>query len=318
MPAQRRSHPSAVSAVLFTRLAALLLALILTPTASWACACGCGVFDVGTSSLFPGCKGATAFVETDYLDQTRNWSGASRADPAGNDDKNVRSEFFVLGGQVMFSRSWGVMAELPVTSRHFVTAESGAPQAFDHTALGDVRLMGVYSGFSKDMSTGLLFGLKLPTGDYTSAGFDRDVGIGSGTTDSILGGYHLGAITKDAAWTYFTQAIWQHAFAERAGYRPGDEVDGAIGVYYEPGAVGNRLALVPLLQLLGSWRGRDSGSEADPPNTGYSRLLIAPGIELKAAAWKLYADVELPIYQRVNGDQLTAPALFKVILSRSF
>ena len=89
----RRSYPLTASVVLFTRLAALLLALVLAPTASWACACGCGVFDVGTSSLFPGCKGATAFVEADYLDQTRNWSGDSRADPAGNGDKNVRSAF---------------------------------------------------------------------------------------------------------------------------------------------------------------------------------------------------------------------------------
>ena len=297
---------------------ACLLFLISIPATSWACACGCGVFDVGGSSLFPSCTGGTAFLEFDHMDQDRNWSGTARAPDADNDDKEIRSDFALLGGQYMFSRSWGVMAEVPVTSR-FVTTDDGAgPESVRHTGLGDVRVMGVYSGFSKDMSTGLLFGLKLPTGDYTSAGFDRDVGIGSGTTDSILGGYHLGAITKDAAWTYFTQAIWQHAFAERAGYRPGDEVDGAIGVYYEPGAVGNRLALVPLLQLLGSWRGRDSGSEADPPNTGYSRLLIAPGVELKAAAWKLYADVELPIYQRVNGDQLTAPALFKVILSRSF
>ena len=307
---------SPIPAVLFAGLVAL--ALFLTPSASWACACGCGVFDVGTASLFPGCKGATAFVEADYLDQTANWSGTSRAAPATNDDKNVRSEFFVLGGQVMFNRSWGVMAELPVTTRHFVTAKSGPPETFDHTALGDVRVMGVYSGFSKDMSTGVLFGLKLPTGDYTYAGFDRDVAIGTGTTDLILGAYHLGAITRDASWTYFAQATWQHAFDERAGYRPGDDLNGAFGVYYEPGQVGGRLAVVPVLQLIGTHRRPDSGPESDPANTGYSRLLIAPGVEIKAAAWKLYGDVEFPVYQRVNGDQLVAPALFKMILSRSF
>ncbi len=298
--------------------AACFLFLALAPAAGWACACGCGVFDVGTSSLFPGCTGGTAFIEYDHMDQDRNWSGTSRAPDTDNTDKEIRSDFAILGGQYMFSRSWGVMAEIPVTSRYVVTDDGAGLEHARHTGLGDVRVMGVYSGFSKDMSTGLLFGLKLPTGDYSHADFDRDVGIGSGTIDSILGAYHLGAITKDAAWTYFTQASWQHAFAERAGYRPGDEVDGAIGVYYEPGAVSNKPTLVPLVQLLGSWRTRDSGSEADPPNTGYSRLLVAPGVELKAAAWKLYADVEFPLYQQVNGNQLTAPALFKVILSRSF
>ncbi len=298
--------------------AACLVFLTLIPAASWACACGCGVFDVGTSSLFASCTGGTAFLDYDHMDQDRNWSGTGRAPGADNDDKEIRSDFVTLGGQYMFSRSWGVMAEVPITSRYVTTDEGAGPESFRHTALGDIRVMGVYSGFSKDMSTGLLFGLKLPTGDFTYANFDRDVGIGSGTTDSILGGYHLGAITKDAAWTYFTQATWQHPFAERAGYKPGDEVDGAIGVYYEPGAVGKPVdpgpaaAAARLLAQPGRWtQGRSA----------QHRLFAAAdraGIELKAAAWKLYGDVEFPVYQQVNGDQLTAPALFKVILSRSF
>ena len=298
--------------------AACLLILILAPAAGWACACGCGVFDVGTSSLFPSCRGGTAFLEFDHMDQNRNWSGTSRAPAADNADKRIRTDVFTLGGQVMFSRSWGVMGELPVWNRSFSTDDGPGVQTFRHAALGDVRLMGVYSGFSKDMSTGVLFGLKLPTGDFTYPNFDRDVGIGTGTTDLILGGYHLGALSKDAAFTYFAQATWQHALAPRAGYRPGDDVNGAFGVYYEPGAVGDRLALVPLVQLIGSHRNRDSGTQAVPEDTGYTRLLVAPGMEVKAAAWKLYGDVELPIYQQVNGNQLTAPVLLKLILSRSF
>ncbi len=301
-----------------TLFAAVLIAILAGPSASWACACGCGVFDVATSSLFPACEGGTAFAEFSYMDQNRNWSGTSRAPAADNSDKRIATDFFTFGGHYMFNRKWGVMAEVPVWRRTFTTDEGGGAETFDHTALGDIRLMGVYSGFSADMSTGVLFGLKLPTGDYTYAGFDRDVAIGTGTTDLILGAYHLGAITRDAAWTYFAQASWQHAFARRAGYRPGDDVNGAVGIYYEPGSVGDRFSVTPLLQLIGSHRLRDSGPQADPDSTGYSRLLIAPGVELKAASWKLYGDVELPVYQQVNGDQLVAPALFKLILSRSF
>ena len=299
-------------------LLAVLFALILTPSASWACACGCGVFDVGTSSLFPGCKGGTAFLEYDHLTQNRNRSGGGEAPAADNPDKRIASDFVLLGGQYMFTRSWGVMAEIPVTHRDFTTDDGTGAQTFRHGALGDIRVMGVYSGFSKDMSTGVLFGLKLPTGDFTYPDFDRDVGIGTGTTDAILGGYHLGSITKDAAWTYFMQATWQHAFAARAGYRPGDDFNGAFGVYYEPGSVGDKLAVTPVIQVLGSHRNRDSGPNADPDNTGYDRVMIAPGVELKAKAWKLYGDVEFPVYQTVNGDQLVAPAMFKLILSRSF
>ena len=205
-----------------------LLCLLLAPAAGWACACGCGVFDVATSSLFPSCQGATAFVAFDRMDQDRNWNGTGRAPAAANADKRITTDVYTLGGQVMFSRSWGLMAELPVWNRRFTTDDGSGSQTFRHAALGDARLMGVYSGFSKDMSTGILFGLKLPTGDFSYANFDRDVGIGTGTTDAIVGAYHLGALTKDAAWTYFAQAAWQHAIAARAGYRPGDDVNGAI------------------------------------------------------------------------------------------
>lgn len=39
-----------------------LMAVVLMPGAAWACACGCGVFDVATSSMFPEGSGGTAFV----------------------------------------------------------------------------------------------------------------------------------------------------------------------------------------------------------------------------------------------------------------
>lgn len=35
----------------FVSAAVLASAIALAPTASWACACGCGIFDVGVMSL---------------------------------------------------------------------------------------------------------------------------------------------------------------------------------------------------------------------------------------------------------------------------
>ena len=45
--------------------AVLLFAMLVAPSVGWACACGCGVFDVGTSSMFPEGPGGMAFVEYD-------------------------------------------------------------------------------------------------------------------------------------------------------------------------------------------------------------------------------------------------------------
>ncbi|MFI4920657.1 MAG: hypothetical protein ACHQAZ_03325, partial [Gammaproteobacteria bacterium] len=174
------------------RLVPLLSALVLSllcATQAQACACGCGVFAVGTSALLPNATGGTAFLEYDFLNQTQNWSGTSAAKASDNDDKNVRSDFYTTGLQYMFDRDWGINLEVPYTDRLFITEDGGSLQSFHHDALGDVRVMAMYSGLSDDMSTGLSFGLKLATGDYTYTGIDRDTSIGTGTTDLLLGAY---------------------------------------------------------------------------------------------------------------------------------
>lgn len=280
-----------------------------------ACACGCGVFDVGTSSLFASGSGATAFVEYDFMNQRQNWSGSSEAPAAANDDKKIRTGIVTLGGQYMFSREWGVTAKLPVWTRHFETADSGSLETSDHTALGDVRLTAVYSGLSDDMSTGLVVGAKLPTGDSSYAGFDADTEIGTGSTDLLLGGYHMGALDEDGAWVWFGQAIVSVPVLHKAGYRPGGEVNAALGAYYDDWWIGGDTKLAPVLQVIVSHRAKDGGTDADPPNSGYDRMLVAPGIEFSTGVWKLYGDIELPLYQDVRGNQLIAPEQFKLILS---
>ncbi len=221
----------------------------------------------------------------------------------------------------MINRDWGVMVEVPLTDRTFRTEnDAGTGVAtFNHTALGDVRLMGVYTGFSQDMSTGLTFGVKLPTGDWRYGGFDRDTSIGTGSTDLLVGGYHQGAITSDHRWNWFAQVLADLPLATQGGYRPGNEVDGAAGVSFSAGALaGGKVRITPLLQLLGSLRAVDSGPQANPDGSGYQRLMLSPGVEVRAGKWRLYGDVEVPLRQRVYGDQLVAPALFKLIVSRGF
>ena len=290
----------------------------LAPAPALACACGCGVFEVGTASLFATDHGGTAFLEYDFMDQDHNWSGTSSAPAGNNDDKDLRTDFFTAGAEYMFNSSWGVMAEVPVWNRYFKTDDGLGIDSFEHAALGDIRLMGIYSGFSDDMSTGIKFGVKLATGDWKYPNFDRDTEIGTGSTDLLLGAYHFGALTNDDAWVWFGQASLDQPIATQGGYRPGWEVDGAVGVTYDGLTVGGDIKVAPVLQLVGSHRDHDSGPQANPDDSGYDRLLVAPGIEVDVQNWKLYGDVEFPIFQNMNGNQLAAPALFKLIVSRSF
>lgn len=310
------------------------------PNEGWACACGCSVFDVGGTSGLPieNDHGGRVFLEWDHSDQNRNWSGTSSAPAANNADKRVLTDWLRLGIQYMFNREWGVMATLPYANRSFTT-DNNPPGPFNtyHVSdLADLEIMGMYTGFSKDMSTGLIFGLKLPTGNYTAPGFDRDTQLGTGSTDLILGGFHRAMLTGDNAWQYFSQVRaliplqTRSAFNADLGtdgtYRPGTQVDGSIGIVYNNGYKWLGFDKVaPLLQLIGSHREPDSGTSAFPDDTGFDRLLISPGVEFTYVldnpnnkAIKVYGDVEVPVYQRVNGNQLVAPVLFKVVASYTF
>ncbi len=298
-------------------LASLMFALLATGEAQ-ACACGCGVFAVGTSSLLPQGEGGTAFLEYDLLNQTKNWSGTSSAPAANNDDKNIRSDFYTAGLQYMFDRDWGLSLEVPYTNRLFITEDGGQLASFHHDSLGDIRIMSMYTGFSDDMSTGLSFGLKLATGDYTYPGLDRDTSIGTGTTNLLLGVYHQMNLNADNTWTGFAQAHYDRAFNSKDGYRPGNELDAAAGAYYSGWQFGRDTTLAPVLQILMSDRLHDTGVNADPPDSGYLRFIAAPGLELDMGHMKLYADVEFPVYQNVNGNQLVAPEAYKLIASFSF
>lgn len=336
------------------RLAAL--SLLLLPCISWACACGCGMFDIGANTAFANMSesGWTAWFRVNYMNQNKNWEGASSAPASDNHDKDIKTWFYTVGGQYMFNHDWGLMVEVPIFQRSFTTLGDGGPYPVgttpktDLTAMGDTMIQGVYAGFSPDMSTGVTFGVKLPTGDYTGPlippnglpasnpnsttgglAYDRDTLPGTGSTDVLLGGYHFGAVTSDNRLVYFAQARYDIAVFTRDGatgsYRPGSEVDAATGLTYDLGQAGFFDRVAPVMQLLGSWRVRDSGTAASL-NSGYRRLLVAPGFEVRIDKTRVYMDAEVPVLQYVKTDvrasgnvgQLTASVVWKLQLAYDF
>ena len=297
-----------------------LLAGMLAPGVVHACACGCGVFDVGTSSMFPQGEGGMAYFSYAYQDQFRNWNGTSQASAANNDDKEIRTDFFSTGIQYMFNSSRGAQLQVPFAYRYFKTADNaGNTVSTTWGSLGDLRIEGIYTGFSPDQSTGVTFGFKLPTGNdnYNPSVVDRDTQIGTGSTDLLLGGFHRGNLTVDEKWDWFAQTELDVPTLIQAGYRPGVELDSAAGIDYKGWAPG-RMRISPVMQAIFSYRSSDSGDASDSENSGYERLLLSPGVEFHIHPVKIYADVELPVFQNVNGNQLVAPVLFKVNLSYMF
>ncbi len=346
----RRS--AAVFAFIIPPLLSFVALLSFTTTAALACACGCSVFDVGgLDTPQEQDHGGRVFFEFWSGDQTENWVGSSRAPAALNSDKQINTQWYNVGFSYNFNRDWGVMVRIPTVNRTLTTdtGDYAGVVPFNSKDIGDIESMGMYTGFFKDMSTGVIFGIKLPTGTFNAPGLDRDTQIGSGSTDLLLGAFHRGLLTGDNVWQYFSQIMLRQPFLYQAAadpqgffdgnpgvvqtYFPGRQIDAAGGIVY------NNLyhvlgldKITPLAQVILSHRDADSGTGSDPYNSGFDRVMLSPGVEFTKVVdeannrvVKLYADIEVPVYYRANAaenagteGQLVAPYLIKVVASYNF
>lgn len=321
------------------------LATMVMPEEAQACACGCGVFDVGANVLTAmpeGANGASVWFRYDYMNQDQNWEHGSKAPASDNGDKDINTSFYTFGGEYEINEDWTVMAELPIYARQLETTDDGTvfgPAGGIYTGhltdLGDMQLAATYTGFAPDQSSGVMFGVKLPTGNYTGPNgplggseFDRDSLPGTGSTDLMLGGYHTGDFGAIDALSYFVDGKYQAAVLTRDSYRPGNELDAAAGLSYDFGKSGPLDDLAGVVQLINSYRMHDTGANADPLNSGYERVLVAPGFTVQLHQFRLFADVEIPVYQYTNAasslviegtsGQLVASPLYMAQLAYDF
>lgn len=285
---------------------------------SFACN-GCNTSDISTNSLIPSRTGGTAFLEYSFINQDQNWKGTTSEPEGSNAYKYVKNQVYTAGLQYNFNSNWGLTVRAPYLQTRVKsdTVGVGMHKNSDQS-LGDIKLIGHYSGFASDMSSGLLFGAKLPTGNYQSPEFSRrELQIGTGSTDVILGAYHVGKLTNYT--NYFVQAVWQKPVDIKKDYRPGDEVNAVIGANYNFGSVGEFSKVSPLLQLVTTVKGKDKGLNAELTNSGYVRVSLAPGIELETENFKFYADVSLPMYTYTEGvEQLAISEIFKFVIGYKF
>lgn len=97
-------------------------------------------------------------------------------------------------------------------------------------------------------------------------------------------------------------------------YRPGRRVTVDAGLRYQ---AAEKIGLMVQLNALA--RGRDSGAQAEPEDTGGRSLFLSPGASYALSPGvQVYAFVQLPLYQYVNGVQLTARRAFAMGISSHF
>ena len=96
------------------------------------------------------------------------------------------------------------------------------------------------------------------------------------------------------------QASVSQALNSREEFKPGRRIELSAGWSH---AYSHRLGTV--LQANLRHRGRDSGAQAEPANSGSTALDLSPGVTVGVGhASTLYAYLQLPLYQNVNGIQL--------------
>ena len=313
--------------------AAAALALMSGPEAQ--ASCGAAFCAVNTNWNLQGLvaeRGWRADLRYEYIDQDQPRAGAKRVGvgelPRHHDEVKTVNRNYVATLDYSFDGAWGVAVTVPMSDRSHTHVHNhrGARLAeqWDFTAAGDVRVLGRHQwrvddeqGMALDFY-GLNFGAKLPTGDRdvrNAAGdrAERTLQPGTGTTDLLLGGYYS-RVLPASGMSWFVQGLWQAAANSREDYRPGDRVTLDLGYRY---VATDRLGL--MLQLNALRRGRDSGAQAEPDNTGGTFLYLSPGMSYEV--WKgtqAYAFVQKPLHQYVNGVQLTADWSAMVGLSTRF
>ena len=307
-----------------------VVALAIAPQARACSACGCTLSSDWASQGLAASGGWRADVRFDYFNQDQLRSGTDSVSRSGlelpNDDEIQQ---YTINRNYTFdldyspSKDWGINVALPWYDRsHATIAEGDTEVSTSHdTGIGDLRVMARYTGLDAQRTTGFEFGLKLPTGRFTSTfrtgpqtgePLDRGLQLGTGTTDLVLGVYNFGNFAPD--WGYFAQALLTQPLNSREDFRPGTGLNANFGIRYSGYAT-----IEPQLQINGRFEKRESGANADAENSGASLLYISPGFNWNVTRrFSAYAFVQTPIYQRVNGLQIEARWLASVGLHYIF
>jgi hypothetical protein len=311
---------------------ARLAALIVLAAAAAPASAGCGTAfcSINTDWSTQGAwteRGARMDLRYEFIDQDQPRAGTRKVAvgeiPKHHDEVRTINRNLIGTYDYTFDANWGMSFAVPVVSRshQHIHNHHGAVlyEAWSFTRLGDVRVTGRYRFVPETpgSSFGLQFGVKLPTGEFNVENAqgdtaERSLQPGTGTTDGLLGAFYHGMLGVSATW--FAETGVQIAVEQRQQYKPGEWIGLDLGIRYPLGA-----RFAALLQFNTSYRGKDSGANAEPDETGGTFVHLSPGLGIALGdRTQLYGFVQLPLYQDVNGVQLTADWAAVAGVSRRF
>ena len=249
----------------------------------------------------------------EFIDQSQQRRGRNEVSGEFNSDdeleKRTINRNLIATLDYPVNTRWVWSFQLPLISRDHTHDALLEPESWQFTEIVDVRVTGRYMLNEPRRSTvnsGVKFGLKLPTGSFEitnseGAEAERSLQPGTGTTDLLLGAFYTQPLASGQS-SWFAEGLWQKPLAEHRHYRPGQRFSIDLGVRH---TLNDRLRI--LLQLNGLWRGREQGEAANPTDSGGTFVYLSPGLSYSLAGdLDVYGFFQQPLYQRVNGVQLTA------------
>jgi hypothetical protein len=300
----------------------LLAALASGAATSAAASCGSAFCMVNTSWNALGVwtePGLRADLRFEYIDQDQPRAGSKKVGvgeiPQHHDEIRTINRNWLGTVDYAFNDAWGASATLPVLDRSHahIHTHMGAQllETWNFTEVGDLRVQGRRQWRAESLNAqrldffGVNFGLKLPTGKTDLRNADGDVAErtlqpGTGTTDVLLGGYFRRVLGSGASW--FADALIQAPLNSHDNFKPGTRTSLDLGYRMQ---ASDKLGL--MLQLNFLHKARDSGSDAEPEDSGGRFVFLSPGVSYTLTpALQVYGFLQLPLYQYVNGVQLTA------------
>ena len=311
---------------------------LVTTNANACASCGCSLNSDWGSQGMSTSPGWSIDVRYDYLNQNQLWSGTSKISPnvavgVNNPQTNSSAEIEKYTKSQMLTSTidynngdtWGVSLIIPYINRAHSTLGTDSVDGYtpgstaydSQTAgIGDIRVIGRYYGFTDQRNLGIQLGAKLPTGKTNqiasdgSTVVDPGLQLGTGTTDLIVGAYYNNNWNDN--WSYFGQALYQTAlnYSNMAGgsYKPGNSLNVNAGIRYE-----KYEWIKPTLQINSRFVKADSGDAADTFATGGTLVYLTPGFIVPVNdQMSVYTNVQIPIYQNLNGIQLAPSYIFSM------
>ena len=287
-----------------------------------AASCGASFCVVNTDWMTQGAwtePGLRFDLRYEYIDQDQPRNGTSKIAvgqiPGHHDEVETLNRNWIATLDWNIAPAWSVSFVLPYVDRDHYHIHNHRGEKLDERwslrGIGDAKIVGRWqlaqgANPASPSSSGINFGVKLPTGEHDQANgagavAERSLQPGTGTTDVILGAWFHGGAPL-AGWTWFALVQGQWAASERDNFKPGEQAQVDGGARW---AAGPDVAL--MLQANYLYKGRDSGSEGEPADSGGQALFVSPGVSWNLARnAQLYAYVQVPLWQKVNGVQLTA------------